>query len=74
MKTLEINIEDKYLDSFLIIINSMKDGMIKNFNIIDNDTTLKNKTLEDIKNGLEDIKNGDTYDIDTLWDDLDDRD
>lgn len=35
MKTIQIEIEDGYLDNFLSIIDSLKDGMIKKFEVKD---------------------------------------
>lgn len=33
MRTIQLEIEDKSLDLFLFIINNLRDGIIKNFNI-----------------------------------------
>lgn len=54
MKTIQLEIEDTSLDAFLILINSLKDGMIRSFKIDDDnikdDFKKVAKELSDIKN------------------------
>ena len=59
MKTLHIEIDDKYLDIFLMIMNSLKEGMIKNISI-DSDFTID---VEQCKNDLKKIQSSDMGDF-----------
>ena len=59
MRTLHIQIEDKYLDTILILLNSLKDGMIKGLSV-DNEFVIdKDRCISDLKK----IKSGDTQDF-----------
>ena len=56
MRTLHIQIEDKYLDTILILLNSLKDGMVKCLSV-DNEFVIdKDHCINDLKK----IKSGDT--------------
>ncbi|MEA3315963.1 MAG: hypothetical protein U9Q30_08925 [Campylobacterota bacterium] len=72
MKTITLEIEDNNYKAFLNIIDNLKDGFIKNYSVNEKDNYQKEKILKDLQNGILDIKKGNTYPIDTLWDKLDD--
>ncbi len=71
MQTIQIQVDDNKLDTFLDLINNLKDGIVKNLqikddNILDSDTVEYTKTeqfQEDkayFQNCLDDIENGKT--------------
>jgi len=71
MQTIQIQVDDNKLDTFLNLINNLKDGIVKNLQIQDDDVLDKN-TLEYTKteqfqedkkyfqNCLDDMENGKT--------------
>ncbi|OHD97768.1 MAG: hypothetical protein A3E21_08820 [Sulfurimonas sp. RIFCSPHIGHO2_12_FULL_36_9] len=54
MKTIQLEIEDKSLELFLVLINNLKDGIIKNFKIDDVDIK---SDFQAVAQELKDIKN-----------------
>jgi hypothetical protein len=56
VRTLHIKIEDKYLETVLILLNSLKDGMIKNLTVENDFIVDKERCINDLKK----IKSGDT--------------
>ena len=56
MKTIQLQIDDNNYDSFLVIINNLKDGFIKNFTVNNNKNTIKTVSDEEQKD-IENILN-----------------
>ena len=56
MRTLHIKIEDKYLETVLILLNSLKDGMINNLTVENGFVVDKERCISDLKK----IRSGDT--------------
>jgi len=60
MKTIQLQIDDKNYDSFLIILNNLKDGLINNFIVKDNDGSIdtvsdkEHKYYENLLNNMSD--------------------
>jgi len=60
MKTIQLQIDDKNYDSFLIILNNLKDGLINNFIVKDNDGYIdtvsdkEHKYYENLLNNMSD--------------------
>ena len=48
MRTLHIKIEDKYLETVLILLNSLKDGMIKNLTVENDFVVDKERCINDL--------------------------
>jgi len=67
MQNIQMQIEDKYLDTFLTLINSLKDGMVKHIHIDENNS---DKEVRDyFQSSLAAIENGKTKLIshDEVW-------
>lgn len=47
MKTIQLEIEDKSLELFLVLINNLKDGIVKKFEVKDCD--ISNKKFQETK-------------------------
>ena len=47
MKTIQLQIDDKHYDSFLVILNNLKDGLIKNFVVKSSKTTVETVSDEE---------------------------
>jgi len=62
MRTIQLQVEDKDYESFLTIVNSLKKGMIKNFQVKTTDTSYSNfeQTKSFFNQCLQDIENGNT--------------
>lgn len=58
MKTIQLEIEDSSLDMFLSLINSLKDGIVKNFKIKEDDSF--DETQMYFQKCLEEIDNSET--------------
>ena len=62
MRTVQLQVEDDNYESFLTIIKSLKEGMVKNFSVKESDAV--NKDFEQTKvyfyKCLSDIENGNT--------------
>lgn len=66
MKTIQLEIEDSSLDMFLSLINSLKDGIIKNFKIEEDDSFYETqmyfqKCLEEIDNSETELLSSQEY-------------
>jgi len=85
MQTIQFQIEDSKLDAFLTLIDNLKDGMIKNLVIkqdeLDNDTKAYMETEQFLKDKdylqkcFKDIKNGKTKTLshDEVWNSIDEH-
>ena len=54
-----MQIEDKYFDTFMTLINSLKDGIVKNIHINENNSHIEAKDYfqDNIKSAMNDIEN-----------------
>jgi hypothetical protein len=59
MKTIQLQIDDNNYDSFLIIIQNLKDGFIKKFVVNDTIETVSDEEQKDIENILDSISEED---------------
>ena len=82
MNSITITAKDNYFENILTILKNLPDIMIDKIEVNQEpsfiSTLSKEKQLEakeiisGIQKGLDDMKNGKTYPIETLWDKLDD--
>jgi|GEM_PF-5932393 len=82
MNSITITAKDSYFENILTILQNLPDIMIERIEVNQEpsfiSTLSKEKQKEakqiisGIQNGLDDMKNGKTYPIETLWDKLDD--
>ncbi|RBQ31139.1 hypothetical protein CRU92_08180 [Arcobacter sp. FW59] len=67
MRTIQLQVEDKDFESFLTIINNLKKGMIRNFEVKDSDfeqtKSYFNQCLKDIENGNSELLSQEEYSI-----------
>lgn len=67
MQTIQLDIADDKLDTFLTIVNNLKNDIVQNIRLQDNTRYQLNKTyfnsvLEEIENGNDTLLNQDEYD------------
>ena len=82
MNSITITAKDSYFENILTILKNLPDIMIEKIEVNQEPSFIstlskeKQKEAENIisgiQNGLDDIKNGKTYPIETLWDKLGD--
>lgn len=73
MQTIQIQIEDRYVDTFLTLVSNLKEGMIQNIQIDENLLFETNKTH--FQKALKDIENN-TVELlshDAVWEKIDEH-